>query len=546
MDRIEGSSRAMAQSSADRRDSDFAVPLEPGPVEPLPADAAPLRPVRRTHPPSQPDALPRPISVSRVSNRVAIRPDDADETPPLVQSALRGAPPWLVSLVVHLALMLVLGLLLIPVETSDAVRLLAGYSEEPIGLDNAMIQLAPVDPDPDDAVSMVAELEVVEDPYFEPPKLEILPSGTLASGTAPPDMSVAFLGRTEGMRDALGRAYGATGESDRAVLAALAWIARQQRKDGTWSLRGPYPDGADTECTEAATAMALLAFLGYGNTHLDGPYRRNVDRGIRALIERQNRDGDFFRNDEEGRSDNRLYAHGQCTIAICELYGMTRDTQLLDPATRAVQYCVWAQAEEGGWKYRPQYRSDTSVTGWVLMALQSARMAGIEVPSPTLGRVTEFLDSVANESGDRYAYQQGEMPRLTMTAEALLCRQYLGWSHTDPRLVAGADYVLDSLPRWSERDVYYWYYATQVMHHMEGHYWERWNSVMRDMLVEHQERQGSNHGSWDPLGRDPDKWSLNGYGGRLYVTCLSVYNLEVYYRHLPIYSGLDQRLGTAR
>ena len=31
-----------------------------------------------------------------------------------------------------------------------------------------------------------------------------------------------------------------------------------------------------------------------------------------------------------------------------------------------------------------------------------------------------------------------------------------------------------------------------------------------------------------------DQWGQ--HGGRLYTTCLSIYMLEVYYRHLPIYN----------
>ena len=119
-----------------------------------------------------------------------------------------------------------------------------------------------------------------------------------------------------------------------------------------------------------------------------------------------------------------------------------------------------------------------------------------------------------------------------MTAEGLLCRQYLGWRHADPRLQQGADLLVENLPSWDdgERDVYYWYYATQVCHHMESLHWRRWNEAMREVLPENQVRKGRERGSWDPRG---DRWGQSG--GRLYVTCLSLYMLEVYYRHLPIY-----------
>ena len=54
----------------------------------------------------------------------------------------------------------------------------------------------------------------------------------------------------------------------------------------------------------------------------------------------------------------------------------------------------------------PAIDSDMSVTGWFVMALQSARMAGIEVPSPALRQEsTEFLGQVARDGGSRYAYR---------------------------------------------------------------------------------------------------------------------------------------------
>jgi hypothetical protein len=76
------------------------------------------------------------------------------------------------------------------------------------------------------------------------------------------------------------------------------------------------------------------------------------------------------------------------------------------------------------------------------------------------------------------------------------------------------------------------------MHHMEGDYWKKWNAVMRDLLVDSQEKAGAERGSWDPIGKNPDAWGVRNQGGRLYVTCLSLYMLEVYYRHMPIYGKL--------
>jgi hypothetical protein len=86
--------------------------------------------------------------------------------------------------------------------------------------------------------------------------------------------------------------------------------------------------------------------------------------------------------------------------------------------------------------------------------------------------------------------------------------------------------------RVETQSYYYWYYATQVMHHVGGAAWEEWNTAMREQLPAVQVQAGPETGSWPPGGRMHDQM-----GGRLYATCMAVYCLEVYYRHLPIYES---------
>jgi hypothetical protein len=315
---------------------------------------------------------------------------------------------------------------------------------------------------------------------------------------------------------------------------------------------GPYKDGARDDNRASATAMALLAFQGNGDTHRSGKYKDVVDKGWKWLLRQQDSEGCFVR---ENIYNAHMYTQAQCTIAICELYGMTKDESFRLPAQRALDYCQDAQASEGGWRYAPRQDSDLSVTGWVLMALQSGRMAYLNVSPEKLDNVTRFLDSVqrppgtlrcncehcqearrnADDSphgeGALYSYKSGQAPEIAMTAEGLLCRQYLGWKHGDQRLQLGCEQLLKHPISYEDENVYYWYYATQVLHHMGGRQWDEWNHVMRDVVPKAQTLKGSEAGSWPPQS---DRWGA--HGGRLYVTCLSIYMLEVYYRHLPIYN----------
>jgi hypothetical protein len=493
---------------------------------------------------------PPPATAARASAATA-RPLEAppqpDEAPLLdLPELLRDSPPWLISAIVHMVAMIVFGLTLVHANIKTDLLLDAQYSQdlgEPLADD---LDTMPDEFQVDESALAPNNLPVVEDPLATPEVTEITPSAVMPTGPVvmPTTIGIALTGREPGMKAALLKSSGGTGATEDAVALGLQWLAKQQHRNGLWSLRGPYSDGGSSENPIAATAMALLAFQGAGYT-TDGdtqdPFTRVVRRGWDELLKHMDENGRFF---HDVPRTHQLYTQAQCTIALCELYAMTNNPKYFDAAQKAVDYCVAIQSPQGGWRYEPGEDSDMSVTGWFVMALQSARMAGIVVPSPVFERIEAFLDVVARgdqagyQVGSRYAYQPMQGATLTLSAEGLLCRQYLGWPRDDPRLAAGAEYLVANLPEWNKRNVYYWYYATQVLHHMDGKSWQAWNEVMRKLLPEHQLTRGRERGSWDPRG---DRW--NDAGGRLYVTCLSIYVLEVYYRHLPLYrTGLFENV----
>jgi hypothetical protein len=456
-----------------------------------------------------------------------------------------SAPPWLVSLIVHCALLLVIGLAAAEVHRQQASEMdieLAPlddnadeiYAEtlgEQLDTPQPTIDNNPLATEVDTSYSL-SDLPAVDDPLAAPPLSPDIaaPGDGFFSAVEAPSIGWALSGREEGRKDALLRAYGGTKTTQESVDLALKWLVAQQGRNGLWSLRGPYSDGGSSENELSATAMALLAFLGDGHTHVkEGPYRRVVARGMRALIKAQGEGGQF--RSEVAPNSHLLYTHAQCTIVLCELYALTEDSMVREAASKAVQYCVKTQTAEGGWRYAPYQDADMSVTGWFVMALESARMGKLDVPTTTFQRVNRFLNSVAVSGGSRYCYQENGRSTPPMTAEALLCRQYLGWQRDDSRLQRGVDYLSEFPVNWRQPNVYHWYYATQVMHHMGGDPWVRWNKVMRQKVPERQERGGAERGSWNP---DQDAWGMSA--GRLYMTCLSTYMLEVYYRHLPLYS----------
>jgi len=529
-----------------------AQPLPAGVPQPYPIPATQARGVPRGAPsPVQPGRPGTKPIARRTSSTAQQRPPEEAEEPEeeVLEAAVRNAPAWLVSLLVHMVLLIILGLWLLPPWAKKTLTILVPREQwaehlgeqlefdTPLGMEKMETKEEPVIT-PDNLVE-------VEDPFAAPSIMDVIrPDGRTATSDEKVDqIGLALHGREIGMKKALAGLYGGNRLTQEAVDLALAWLARQQHKDGSWSLKGPYRDGATQQDNqEAATGLALLAFQGDGNTHQKGQYKKNVQDGMAWLLKQQDASGNFF---HEGAHNHTFYTQGICTIAVCELYAMTKDEKLRDPAQRAVQYCLASQAPEGGWRYVPGQDSDVSVTGWVVMALQSARMAGMEIPPEHFRRVERFLDRSTARDGFRYCYQKGVEPSLAMTAEALLCRQYLGWPKDEPRMAEALDWItqkenlIDFSP--AKRNLYYWYYATQVCHHMDrtSKYWKTWNELMREAVPRAQVKKGPEMGSWNPDFQDP----YEPYGGRLYVTCLCIYMLEVYYRHLPIYAPVYTLLG---
>ncbi len=345
---------------------------------------------------------------------------------------------------------------------------------------------------------------------------------------------------------------GAVGPAtEEAIERGLEFLARAQNDDGSWSLQGHGSDVVLRSDT-AATGLSLLAFQGAGYTHRQHKYADTVSRGLKFMLDNQKTNGDLYRPENQISNENvALYSHGIASLALCEAYGMTQDPELRKPAQECIRYIVETQnRRRGGWRYTPQVSSDTSVTGWMMMALKSGQLSGLEVPNDTYAGIQNWLGSAQGEDGstDRYRYnpfapdtpsqRHGRIPTPTMTAVGMLMRMYMGWHRDNESMQSAADYLMEYPPqmgtrRSPQRDGYYWYYATMVMFHMGGDHWRKWNSYLKPVLLDSQIIEGEWTGSWDPIQPVPDRWSP--HAGRIYVTTMNLLNLEVYYRHLPIY-----------
>lgn len=388
------------------------------------------------------------------------------------------------------------------------------------------------------------------------PQLDVLGTESAIRGELAKPIGTAtgtgYSGRGSGLKSLMVQEAGGNDASEAAVAKALEWLAQRQQKDGTWNFdhrRGPKAGrgenpGDAVVAVNGATALALLPFLGAGITHKEGKYKGTVQAGLLALGRRMKRE-DFGGSFHE--PEGSMYSHGLASIVLCEAYGMTNDKSLIPFAQGSLNYIVYAQDPAGGgWRYSPREPGDTSVVGWQLMALKSGRMAFLQAPDSTFVNANRFLDFVADKDGAMYGYDKpytSDDPKTEIyegsgspatVAVGTLCRMYLGMKKDDPRMMKSVEWIASQGPSFNGTDgnMYYNYYATQVMRQYGGEHWKNWNLKMRDALVNAQQKDGLEAGSWfirGELGSEK--------GGRLYSTAMSAMVLEVYYRHMPIYQS---------
>ncbi len=285
--------------------------------------------------------------------------------------------------------------------------------------------------------------------------------------------------------------------------------------------------------------------LGASNTTTAGDYKMNVRRGIRYLKGIQDPDQGVF-GAKVGQ--HYMYNHALAALAMTEAYLLSgRDPLLESSAQLGVDFILRARNPYKAWRYEspPNQENDTSVTGWMVMVLESAREAGLRVDMAAFDGALAWIDEVTDPTTGRTGYltrgglsaREGGMEAAfphdnteAMTAVALLARIFMGQPADHPAIRSGAARLRDLPPKWDiaggYADMYYWYYGAYVMFQLGGRDWETWNRAMKAAILPNQHRDGACLvGSWDPIG----PWGEAG--GRVYSTALMVLCLEVYYRY---------------
>lgn len=477
-------------------------------------------------------------------------------------SFLERVPSWLISMVIHTVLLIVMMFVQVDQQQKKAAviftasadeeiveeEIMEEEEEEELEMDLEVEDMEEVETEVtvDTPTDVPVEVEVANDTMDdEPPPavVEFTPLATTNAVTSDNNASINSYTSGTGLADrrradSAALSNGGSRASQNAVKLGLEWIARHQLPNGSWNynhcLAAPGQctcgnPGSMTQCTNGATAMGILPFLGCGMTHREGTYQKQIGAGLKFLVASMKKDPKCPGGGSLHQSQGTMYAHGLATICLTEAYAMTKEKSLRVPAQAAVNFVMYAQDPVGGgWRYSPRQAGDTSVVGWQLMALKSGYMGYLQVNPQCTAKAMNFLNTVQKDNGATYGYTTpGNGPACT--AIGLLCRMYYGWKQDNPALRKGVEYLGKMGP---SADMYYNYYATQVMRHFGGDQWTKWNEKMREQLVKGQVKEESHaKGSWNPAGGHSDS------GGRLYATALSIMTLEVYYRHQPIYQS---------
>ncbi len=355
-----------------------------------------------------------------------------------------------------------------------------------------------------------------------------------------------------GRKKAVGR-FGGSQATESAVEAALRWLARHQEADGSWDVKKyDCERGTNVRCRVGCTGLALLAFLGAGYTERSGQFADTVKKAEDYLMKMQKPNGIIAEQTGNSGETSAGYNHACAGLALAEAYGMGKNPEIGRVAQKAVDYSIKVhQMPYSGWRYDAKQDGDTSVTGWFVMQLKSAKIAGLTVDGSGFQGANNFLDKVTDKEGRAcYGVDGNSSKTPSMTGVAMVCRQFMGVSNDDPLLVKGADFIVKDPPDWQgaanaeasvgvgDKGFYYWYYGTLAMFQMGGDRWNKWNEKLKPTLVNNQCKGGpmdgsvdDKDGSWDPNGSYIDK-----YGGRVFTTAVGALTLEVYYRYLPMYS----------
>jgi hypothetical protein len=294
-----------------------------------------------------------------------------------------------------------------------------------------------------------------------------------------------------------------TVKTDQAIQRGLGFLYNRRDRDGSFGT-GAYRGNV------AITSLAAMSFMCAGNQPNRGPYGKVVLDSLKYILSKENvggRDPGFLHN-PRGSPHGPMYGHGFATLFLAEVYGMVHDRTLREETRgklhRAVTLILEAQKKnwEKAWRYKPDSSdADLSVTICQIMALRSARNAGISVPKSAVDDCTKYVKACQDRIEGWFRYTKrgggGGGPQGFARTAAGVCALNAAGIYKGDEVKAGLDFMLRNKPGGGfmrAMDMHYFYghyYAVQAMWTAGGHYWSEWYPAIREELLARQNMDGS-------------------------------------------------------
>ena len=308
---------------------------------------------------------------------------------------------------------------------------------------------------------------------------------------------------------------------DLAIERGLEYLLAVPKETGAYP--GQYGD------TVAIPALAAMACLATGHVPGDAKYGKLIERSLDYVLANHDETGYF------GKVGNgKMYAHSIATLLLTEVSGMVskeRQARIDAVLPKAIKVILDAQnvkkskQSDGGWRYTPDATdSDTSCSGWALMALRSARLNGAQVPKNAIERAVQYMHRHHNREKGCFGYQNTDGYAVTLSGAGILCLELCG-KHEDPDSLSAAKYLMsvyrEKLP--NEGYAYYGlYYASQGLFQIGGDNWKEFSEWMYMTYLPKQRPTGA----WPEHGSERTE---------PYATAMTILAFAVPFRQLPVY-----------
>ncbi len=348
-------------------------------------------------------------------------------------------------------------------------------------------------------------------------------------------------------------------EVDASVQKSLAWLAKQQQRDGSFPTM---PQGQP-----GVTALCTLAYLAHGHTPGEGTYGKLLENSVSYIVSCQKPNGlvaqvapfgmEISRNVSRTVGGTATYNHGISSLALSEVYASTQHTSseeiksIIEKSIEAtLQMQNWPKArkiDQGGWRYLDLLRtsgepvdSNLSNTVWQMLFLRSAKNAGFDVEQKPIDDAVEFIRNCFHPEYRTFVLMPSHMDHRTRgMAGAGIISLALAGKHNSNEAQTAGNWILENTfleynkvepfgqIGWLDDRYHYGVFnCTQASYQLGGRHWRQFFPPMVGVILANQRPDGS----WDAESHSSDRKF-----GNAYTTALMVLSLGAPNQLLPIF-----------